>query len=100
MDVAQIYSTFNPILPPFPPELLGCVEAMVELGQTPSFETLRDRIIPSLSLSQPRLTLQMLQNAGLSASATATPLLAVLVKNNMMEHAVSFGEGRPGVMGS
>lgn len=74
-----------------PPELLRCVEAMLELDVTPGFETLRDHIIPSLNLSQPRLTLQMLQNTGLSASATATPLLAVLVKKNMMNHAVDFG---------
>lgn len=75
-----------------PAKLLGCVEAMLELGETPCFETLRDHIIPGLSLSQPRLTLQMLQNTGLSATAAATPLLVVLVKNNMMEHALKFAK--------
>lgn len=64
---------------------------MLELGQAPGYMTLRDYVIPGLSLSQPHLALQMLQNAGLSATAAATPLLVVLVKNNMVEHAIKFG---------
>ncbi|MPC14705.1 Leucine-rich PPR motif-containing protein, mitochondrial [Portunus trituberculatus] len=63
---------------------------MLQLAVTPSLVTLRDHVIPGLSLSQPCLTLQMLQNTGLSATAAATPLLIVLVKNNMMEQAISF----------
>lgn len=73
-----------------PAELLECVRAMLELGQAPGYMTLRDYVIPGLSLSQPHLALQMLQNAGLSATAAATPLLVVLVKNNMVEHAIKF----------
>ncbi|XP_063883643.1 uncharacterized protein LOC135112776 isoform X2 [Scylla paramamosain] len=63
---------------------------MLQLGEAPSLVTLRTHIIPGLSLSQPHLALQMLQNTGLSATAAATPLLMVLVKNNMMEQAIKF----------
>ncbi|XP_045114025.1 leucine-rich PPR motif-containing protein, mitochondrial-like isoform X2 [Portunus trituberculatus] len=73
-----------------PVQLLECVQLMLQLAVTPSLVTLRDHVIPGLSLSQPCLTLQMLQNTGLSATAAATPLLIVLVKNNMMEQAISF----------
>lgn len=73
-----------------PSQLLGCVQLMLQLGEAPSLVTLRDHIIPGLSLSQPCLTLQMLQNTGLSATTAATPLLMVLVKNNMMEQAIKF----------
>ncbi|XP_063883636.1 leucine-rich PPR motif-containing protein, mitochondrial-like isoform X2 [Scylla paramamosain] len=73
-----------------PAQLLECVQLMLQLGEAPSLVTLRDHIIPGLSLSQPHLALQMLQNTGLSATAAATPLLMVLVKNNMMEQAIKF----------
>ncbi|KAG0702083.1 Leucine-rich PPR motif-containing protein, mitochondrial [Chionoecetes opilio] len=73
-----------------PAELLECVKAMIQLGEVPGFATLSDHVIPGMSLSQPCLALQMLQNVGLSATTAATPLLVVLVKNNMMEHAIKF----------
>ena len=76
-------------------ELLECVQLMLQLIDAPSLVTLRDHVIPGLSLSQPGLTLQMLQNTGLSATAAATPLLIVLVKNNMMKQAINFGRFCP-----
>nr|UHY14113.1 LRPPRC [Cherax quadricarinatus] len=73
-----------------PAKLLECVRKMIEMGQTPGLETLRDHIIPGLIVSHPDLTLQMLTRAGLTLTMAATPLLIVLIKNSMLNQAIEF----------
>nr|XP_045597235.1 leucine-rich PPR motif-containing protein, mitochondrial-like isoform X1 [Procambarus clarkii] len=73
-----------------PTKLLECVREMITLGETPGLETLKDYIIPGLTVNHPDLTMKMLKHAGLTVTTAATPLLIVLIKNNLFKQAFEF----------
>lgn len=66
---------------------------MLGLGVSPGVETLRDHVLPGLPLTptNPSLLCQQLSNLGLAPSATATPMLATLIRMNAFDAAVKFG---------
>ncbi|KAG7174049.1 Leucine-rich PPR motif-containing protein-like 1 [Homarus americanus] len=73
-----------------PSKLIECVHEMLEMGESPSLETLKDHVIPGLTVNHPNLTMKMLNRAGLTVTVAATPLLIVLIKNNMYKQAFEF----------
>lgn len=62
------------------------------MDETPDLETLKDHIIPGLTLSHPDLMMKMLKHAGVTVNKAATPLLIVLIKNNMFNQAFEVGK--------
>ncbi|XP_071537596.1 leucine-rich PPR motif-containing protein, mitochondrial-like isoform X2 [Panulirus ornatus] len=73
-----------------PSKLLECVHKMTEMDESPDLETLKDHVIPGLMLSHPELTLKMLMHAGVTVTKAASPLLIVLIRNNMFDQAFEF----------
>lgn len=73
-------------------KLVDYVHNMVALGIPPDVETLREFVIPNLTLKDPRSIEQTLKGVGLSVTLIAAPLLTVLIRNNMIDKAIEYAK--------
>lgn len=73
--------------------LLDHIKRMLVLGVSPGVETLRDHVLPGFpsTPTSPSMLCRQLGNLGLAPSATATPVLATLIRMNAFEAAAKFG---------
>ncbi|KAK3858198.1 hypothetical protein Pcinc_035589 [Petrolisthes cinctipes] len=72
--------------------LLEYVKRMLGLGVSAGVETLRDHVLPELpsTPTNPSLVCRQLHNLGLFPNATATPMLATLIRKNAFDAAAKF----------
>ncbi|XP_068215006.1 leucine-rich PPR motif-containing protein, mitochondrial-like isoform X2 [Palaemon carinicauda] len=73
-------------------KVMEFVQNMVALGTPPDVETLKEFIIPSLTLKDPGAVERMLKDVGLTVSVISSPLLTVLIQNNMIAQAMEYAK--------